>query len=76
MEKHNLRHEFPEYQDKIHQLKMENTHFKSLFDEYHKVEHEVHLMKTDEIVATDEALHVLKAKLLHLKDEIYTILRK
>jgi hypothetical protein len=76
MEQHDLLHEFPEYQDKIKQLRGTDKHFKQLFDDYNGVEHQVHLMKTDEVVATDEALKELKAKLLHIKDEIYTILKK
>ncbi len=75
MEKHDLLHEFPEYRDKMHQLKLEDKHFKQLFDDYHDVEHQVHLMKTDELVVTDEALKELKAKLLHIKDEIYLRLK-
>lgn len=34
MEKHDLLHEFPEYQEKIHELIKENNHFKKLFDDY------------------------------------------
>ena len=41
MEKHDLLHEFPEHKDKIHNLKIENAHFRKLFDDYHEIEHEV-----------------------------------
>lgn len=75
MERHDLIHEFPEYQDKIDQLKHADTHFKELFEEYHKVEKEVHKINTGEEVAIDEYAHELKAKLLHLKDEIYSYLK-
>jgi uncharacterized protein YdcH (DUF465 family) len=37
MERHDLLHEFPEYHDKIHQLK-DDSHFKKLFDEYNELE--------------------------------------
>ena len=40
-EHHDLHHEFPEFKDTIHQLKMSNHHFTRLFDEYHKVNREV-----------------------------------
>ncbi len=76
MERHDLLHEFPEYQEKLDLLKENNTHFKDLFDEYHKVENEVHRINIGEQVAIDEYVHELKAKLLHLKDEIYSILNK
>jgi len=35
VEKHDLAHEFPEYRDPIHRLKMTDQHFSNLFDEYH-----------------------------------------
>ena len=76
MEKHDLLHEFPEYQDKIHQLKISNAYFRKLFDEYDVVEHQIHRIKMDIEVVTDEALKELKAHLLHLKDEIYSMLKK
>jgi len=76
MERHDLLHEFPEYQEKIDQLKKDDTHFKDLFDEYHKVENQINRINTGEEVAIDEFTHELKAKLLHLKDEIYSCLNK
>jgi uncharacterized protein YdcH (DUF465 family) len=42
MEKHDLRHEFPEYEAKIHELKISDMHFKKLFDEYHEINNEIH----------------------------------
>ncbi|HWR94261.1 MAG TPA: DUF465 domain-containing protein [Flavobacterium sp.] len=75
MDKHDLLHEFPEYQERMHELKLNDPQFKKLYDEYHDVEHQVHLMKTDEVVVTDEALKELKARLLHLKDDIFSRLK-
>lgn len=75
MEKHDLLHEFPEHQEKIHQLKTENNHFRKLFDEYHELDHQLLRMKTGVEVVTDEALKELKAKSLHLKDELYKMIR-
>lgn len=75
MEKHDLLHEFPEFQEKIHQLKIENNHFRKLFDEYHEVEHAVHRIKTGAEHTSDEVLNGLKTKLLHLKDELFTMLQ-
>lgn len=76
MERHDLVHEFPEYQEKIHELKTSDDHFKRLFDEYHELEHEVHRVNTDTEVVTDGHAHELKAKLLVLKDQLYAILIK
>lgn len=76
MERHDLLHEFPEHQEKLYQLRQDDIHFKDLFDEYHKVENQVNKINTGEEVVIDEYAHELKAKLLHLKDEIYTYLNK
>jgi uncharacterized protein YdcH (DUF465 family) len=39
METHGLLHEFPEYYNRIHQLKTDDSHFRNFFDEYHELEH-------------------------------------
>lgn len=75
MEKHDLLHEFPEYQDKIHQLKVENAYFRKLFDDYHELDHQLLRMKTGIEIAADEALKELKARALHLKDEPYRMIK-
>ena len=76
MEKHDLLHEFPEYQYKIHQLKIENKHFKKLFEEYDEIEHQILRINKGIEIMTDEAFKEIKVKMLHLKDEIYTYLKK
>ncbi|WP_339920278.1 DUF465 domain-containing protein [uncultured Flavobacterium sp.] len=63
MERHDLLHEFPEFHDKIHQLKTDDSHFKKLFDEYNELEHQVHRINTDVEVVTDEYAHEVKAKI-------------
>lgn len=60
--------------ERIHQLNVEDSHFREVFDEYHELEHEVHLLNTDIEVVTDEPANELKVKLLFIKDELYAIL--
>lgn len=76
MEKHDLLHEFPQYQEKIHELKVSDAHFRKLFDEYHDIEHQIHRINMGSEVANDNFIHELKAKLLFLKDELYASLNK
>ena len=76
MEKHDLLHEFPEYEAKIHELKIENSHFKQLFEAYDKLAHEIYKINTDVEPVSDEYSHELKVKLLHLKDEIFAMLEE
>jgi hypothetical protein len=74
MERHDLLQEFPEYQDKIHRLKVEDEHFKELYDQYDELAHEIQKINTDVEVVTDEHAHELKAKLLFMKDELFSII--
>jgi uncharacterized protein YdcH (DUF465 family) len=76
MNKHDLKHEFPEMEEKIHFLKVSNTHFRKLFDEYHEVNKEIHRIETGAEATMDEVLTGLRLERLHLKDELYAILSK
>jgi uncharacterized protein YdcH (DUF465 family) len=76
MEKHDLLHEFPEHQERIHELKVSDAHFRKLFDEYHEIEHQIHRINMGSEIANDNFVHQLKAKLLFLKDELYAHLNK
>ena len=76
MERHDLLHEFPEHKEKIYQLKTEDAHFRGLFDQYHELEHEIHRINNRVETPTDDYLHTLKAKSLHIKDELFTMLTK
>ena len=76
VEKHDLVHEFPEYRDRIHELKVNNTHFSKLFDEYHDVEHEVHRIEQGVETTSDDYLEEMKKKRLALKDQLFEILKQ
>ena len=75
VEKHDLAHEFPEYRDQIHQLKMTDQHFSNLFEEYHDVDHEVRRIEMEIETTSDDYLQNRKKRRLFLKDELYAILR-
>jgi uncharacterized protein YdcH (DUF465 family) len=75
-EKHDLLHELPEHRDRIHQLKMSNSHFAKLFDEYHEVNHEVHRIETGIENTSDDYLDERKKVRLHLKDELYRMIKQ
>lgn len=74
-EKHDLVHEFPEYKDRIHELKVGNTHFARLFDEYHEVEHQVRRIEEGVETTSDEYLEEMKLKRLNLKDQLFAMLQ-
>ena len=74
MEKHDSRHEFPQFEQKITDLKMSNKHFKGLFDQYHDVNNQIYRIETYVEVHSDEFLNELRHKRVHIKDQIYAIL--
>lgn len=75
MEKHDLRHEFPEYVDKIHDLKISDNHFRRLFDEYDEINKEIQRIETGIEPTSDQILNELRLKRVHLKDELFSMLK-
>ncbi len=75
-DKHDLLHEFPEYRERIHELKLGNAYFARRFDEYHEVDHEVHRIETGVENTSDEYLEERKKLRLYLKDELYRMIRE
>jgi hypothetical protein len=69
MEKHDLHTEFPQHNEKIHNLKVSDNHFRKLFDEYHNTNKEIHRIETTGTF-TDQELNELRSKRLHLKDQL------
>ena len=44
---HELAEEFPELTEQMHTLKLSNTHFSRLFDEYHEINRQIHRAETN-----------------------------
>ena len=76
MQKHDLHHEFPQFEEKIQELKVSDHHFKKLFDQYHDVNNSIHRIETNAEVVTDEVLNDYRLKRVHLKDELLDMLNK
>ncbi|MGD8484758.1 MAG: YdcH family protein [Thioalkalispiraceae bacterium] len=75
IEKHDLIHELPEYRERIHELKISDTHFAKLFKEYHEVDHEIHRIEEGIETPSDDYTEELKKKRLHMKDELLTMIK-
>lgn len=73
---HEIPDEFPEFKDKIHELKLSNGHFARLFDEYHELNREIHRIEAAGINTSDEEFENLKLVRVRLKDEIYQMLQE
>ncbi len=67
---HDLHHEFPKMEQQIHELKMNDSHFRKLFDDYHEINDEIHRIETGAEATTDEVLTDLRKRRLLLKDEL------
>ncbi|ALZ76819.1 DUF465 domain-containing protein [Rheinheimera sp. F8] len=76
LEKHDLVHEFPEFREKIHQLKTTDHHFARLFAEYHDVDHEVFRLEQGAETASGEYLELRKKVRLQLKDQLFKSLQQ
>ncbi|WP_426369499.1 YdcH family protein [Pseudocolwellia sp. HL-MZ7] len=76
LQKHDLHHEFPEYSEEIHHLKMTDNHFAKLFKEYHEINNVV--LKIEQCVenTSDDFLEQQKIKRLSLKDALFGIIKK
>lgn len=74
VEHHPLILEFPEFREKIHELKMSDKHFSNLFESYEEVDKSVVRIENGNEPNTDEYLEEQKKARLHLKDQLYAIL--
>jgi uncharacterized protein len=72
---HELVEEFPEFQEKITQMKQENAHFSKLYEEYHDINRAVHRAETDVEPTDDFHMEEMRKKRMHLKDELYGMLQ-
>ena len=72
---HPLIEEFAEHRDAIHELKMNNAHFRRLAHEYEGIDKSIFRAEQGIEVVNDEYLDSIKKERLHLKDLIYSMLR-
>jgi uncharacterized protein YdcH (DUF465 family) len=66
---------FPEYRDLISQLKTTDHHFIHLFDKHNMLDQQIQNLEARIEKATDIEIEVLKKEKLHLKDEIFNLLK-
>ncbi|HWX21902.1 MAG TPA: YdcH family protein [Candidatus Binatia bacterium] len=72
---HPILREFPEHRETIRTLKGSNAHFRSVFDEYHRLDDEVYRIEEEIDFATDQEIEELKMRRAKLKDYIYHVIR-
>jgi uncharacterized protein YdcH (DUF465 family) len=67
---------FPEYRDLISRLKTTDQHFARLFDEHNALDQKIQNLENRVAGGTSDDIEALKRQKLHLKDELYAVLRK
>ena len=72
---HELAADFPEYAERIHELKAADPHFARLMEEYHQINRQVHRAETLVEPMSEEAENALRKKRAALKDELYRTIR-
>ena len=76
LEHHPLIKEFPEFHDAIHELKIHDTHFRNLFEEYEKLDKQIYRIESEVEPDSDQYTEELKLRRVKLKDELYAMLKK
>jgi uncharacterized protein YdcH (DUF465 family) len=75
-EHHSLVQEFPEYKDKIHELKTSDPEFAKLFEKYDDIDKEIYRIEMQIENTSDEYIENLKIRRVQLKDQLYTMLQQ
>lgn len=76
IEHHDLIHELPEYRDAIHTMKMNDAHFKRLFEDYHHLTKSIEAMEHEAMPVATMTEEEAKRKRLLLKDELVSMLKR
>jgi uncharacterized protein YdcH (DUF465 family) len=75
IEHHPLIEEFPEYKDRMHELKMNDAHFRKLAHEYEGIDKSIVRAEQGIEIVNDDYLENIKKERLYLKDQIYNLLK-
>lgn len=67
---------FPEYRDLISKLKTTDKHFLHLFEKHNALDQQIKNKEAHIEPGTPEEIETMKKEKLHLKDELYAILKK
>ena len=74
--RHPLTHEFPEYSGEISKLKTNNATFARLLSKYHQTDKKIYGYEQQMQPVADNYMEQLKRWRVHLKDQLYNILRR
>ena len=75
-ESHDLANELPEFKEQIHKLTMDPRHLSRPHEEHQKIKQTNQRSEQEIEVHSDEYMEELKLKRLHLKDDLFKMLRE
>ena len=75
VDKHSLLNDHPEHHHTIRHLKMNDKHFAKLFEQYDKLDKEIHQIEEADSPVADAYLESLKLTRVNLKDELFSMVR-
>lgn len=74
VDNHPLGRDFPEYKERLHQLKTTDAHFRRLAEQYEEVDKSVVRAEQNLEHLSDQDLEALKLERVKLKDNLYAML--
>jgi uncharacterized protein YdcH (DUF465 family) len=74
-EPHDLVHEFPELESRIHELRKADGTFSQLMDQYDEIDTQIRDLEALGQPVADETIEDLKKRRVHLKDRLYALLK-
>lgn len=74
-EPHDLMHEFPEYAEKIGQLRVNDNSFAEIMKNYDALDTRIRELEGLGAPVADETLEDLKKERVQMKDTLYTLLK-
>ncbi|QIZ78756.1 YdcH family protein [Ferrimonas lipolytica] len=72
---HALTKEFPEYLEKIKNLRLNDLPFREACDEYNELDKQIRQLELKDIPTEDQHFSRMRFHRAHLKDKLYQILR-
>ena len=73
IEHHKFATEFPEFKERIHELKQKNTEFATLMKEYDETDDEIYRIESYIETPSDLYTEALKMKRVELKDKLFKL---
>ena len=71
-----LAHEFPEFKEVIHTLKLNDAHFSKLYTKYFDINSQISKSEQRVELMSEQQEEILRKERMHLKEELYSMIQK